>query len=156
MRSPFLLRSFALTLVAAGVVLATRSHDASAAWPPPQGADMRDKSNWPNDFNGRWNYISFFPERAPNAPPLDSFDQKLGAAGMSIDRAWTLTIGRPEVKIGVIDSGIEWDHPDLAVKAFINAAELTGDKLPKTAEGAACGGAGALAGYDCDGDGIFT
>lgn len=156
MRSPFLLRSFALTLVAAGVVIAARSHDASAAWPPAPGADMRDKSNWPNDFNARWNYISYFGERAPNAPPLDSFDQKLGAAGMSIDRAWTLTIGRPEVKIAVIDSGIEWDHPDLATKAYLNTGELGGAKQPKKADGGACGGTGALAGFDCDGDGIFT
>ena len=51
---------------------------------------------------------------------------------MSIDRAWTLTVGSPEVKIAVIDSGIEWDHPDLAAKAYLNAAELTGDRARAT------------------------
>jgi len=146
MRSPFVLRSIALTLVTAGVVLAARTHEASAAWPPAPGADLRDKSNWPNAYNARWNYISFFPERAANTAPLDQFDQKLGAAGMSIDRAWTLTIGKPEIKIAVIDSGIEWDNPDLAAKAYLNANELKGDKQPKKANGDVCGGTGALAG----------
>ena len=76
----------AVLLIAGG-----RSHDASAAWPPAPGADMKDKTNWPNDFNARWNYISYFPE---DVGALEPFDLKLGAAGMSIDRAWTLTTGR--------------------------------------------------------------
>ena len=53
---------------------------ADAAWPPAPGADMRDRANWPNDFTGRWNYLSYFPERGPGAGPIDPFDQKLGAA----------------------------------------------------------------------------
>ncbi len=155
MRSHFL-RLLSLSLLAGGSILAARTHVAHAAWPPAPDADMRDKSNWPNDFKGRWNYISHFGDRPANAPALDPFDQKLGAAGMSIDRAWTLTVGKPQVRIAVIDSGIEWDNPDLVNKGYLNAAELKGDKQPKKAGGVACGGDGDLAGYDCNGDGVFS
>jgi MYXO-CTERM domain-containing protein len=152
-RSPFI----ALARIVSLALVATFAVRAHAAWPPAPGADMKDKTNWPNDFDARWNYISYFPERAPAARPLEAFDQKLGAAGMSIDRAWTLTVGRPDVKIAVIDSGIEWDNADLVNKAALNLGELTReDAKPKKADGGACGGAGAIAGYDCNGDGVFN
>ncbi|MBX3191549.1 MAG: VCBS repeat-containing protein [Labilithrix sp.] len=154
MRTPFL-RVISLVCLALCAAYAVRTHDARAAWPPKPGDDMRDKANWPNDYNARWNYISFFPERTTAEPLLDA-DVKLGAAGMSIDRAWTHTIGRDEVKIGVIDSGIHWEHVDLINKVALNAAELRADKRPRNAAGDECGGAGDLAGYDCNGDGIFN
>jgi hypothetical protein len=133
------------------------THDARAAWPPAPGADMKDPANWPNDYHGRWNYLSYFPDRPANAPPLEAADVKLGAAGMSIDKAWTYTIGRPDVKIAVVDSGIKWDEKDLVNKAALNAAELSKpDQKPKDKDGNACGGAGPLAGYDCNGDGVFS
>ena len=153
MRSPFL-RGFSLFCLAACAVFALRTHDAHAAWPPAPGADMQDKANWPNDFNGRWNYLSYFPKRT-TAEPLTPADVKLGAAGMSIDKAWTYTIGRDDVRIAVIDSGIEWEQKDLVNKVALNALELKGDKRPRTALGAECGGTGDLAGYDCNGDGVF-
>ena len=154
MRSPFL-RVCSLLCFAGAAVFALRTHDARAAWPPAPGADMKDKVNWPNDFNGRWNYISYFPERT-TAEPLFPADVKLGAAGMSIDKAWTYTIGRSDVKIAVVDSGIHWEHTDLINKVALNAVELKGEKRPKTAAGLECGGAGDLAGYDCNGDGVFN
>ena len=51
--------------------------------------------------------------------------------------------------------GIEWDDADLADKAYLNAAELAKHK-PQDANGNACGGTGALAGFDCNGDGVFS
>ena len=67
MRSPFLRALFLLCL--AGVaIFALRTHEARAAWPPAPGADMKDKANWPNDYNARWNYLSYFPARNTAAP----------------------------------------------------------------------------------------
>lgn len=147
----------ALSIVCLGGVAALSlvGHDARAAWPPALGADMRDKANWPNDYNGRWNYISYFPNRTTSDPILGA-DLKLGAGGMSIDRAWTHTIGRREVKIAVVDSGIHWDKSDLVNKVALNMAELKDTKRPQDKNGAVCGGAGELAGYDCNNDGIFN
>jgi MYXO-CTERM domain-containing protein len=116
---------------------------------------MADRANWPNDYNGAWNYASYLPAPSPGTQVIDA-DKRLGASGMSIDRAWTYTVGRDDVLIAVLDSGIEWEQPDLVNKAALNLAELAGDKRPKGADGKACGGAGALAGYDCNGDGVFS
>src|ERR1019366_4742344 len=99
---------------------------------------------------------SFLPKQIANTAPYLSADTKLAAAGMSVDKAWTYTIGDPKVLIAVLDSGIEWEQPDLVNKAYLNAGELTGAHKPQTALGAACGGTGDLAGYDCDGDGVFS
>ena len=86
-----------------------------------------------------------------------SADLTLGAAGMSIDVAWESTIGNPNVKIAIIDSGIEWDDGRLVNKAYLNAGELDRDRAcPRTPTGTPCGGTGALAGYDCNGDGVFS
>jgi hypothetical protein len=126
-------------------------------WPPPKGADMTDPSNWPNDpdYPSLWNYFSWLPKQAPNTSPYLDADVKLGAAGMSVDVAWTYTIGRHDVLIAVIDNGILWDETELVNKAYLNAAELASHK-PQDKNGNACGGTGALAGYDCDGDGVFS
>ena len=69
---PPFVRTFSLFCLTACAVFALRSHEARAAWPPAPGADMQDKANWPNDFNGRWNYLSYFPPRTtaePSPPP---------------------------------------------------------------------------------------
>jgi hypothetical protein len=156
-----------LTGVSLSCVLLT---DARADWPaagqpltitstgPSPGADLTNPANWPNDpdYSGYWNFWSFLPMQGPGAPPYLSADVALNASGMSIDKAWESTIGLPDVKIAIIDSGIEWEQPDLINKVWLNAGELTGTAQPRTSGGAACGGTGALAGYDCDGDGIFT
>ncbi len=131
--------------------------DAHAAWPPAPGADLTDPSNWPDDpdYSGYWNVFSYLPVQAAGTPPYLDADVALGASGMSVDLAWETTIGSPDVRIAVIDSGIEWEEPDLVNKAWLNAVELEHHK-PLQADGSPCGGAGALAGYDCDGDGVFT
>ena len=154
MRSPFL-RVVSLLCFCGIAIFALRTHEARAAWPPAPGANMKDKANWPNDYNGRWNYLSYFPQHTTNTP-LYGADLKLGAGGMSVDKAWTYTIGRDDVHIAVIDSGIKWDSPDLVNKVLLNAAELKGTSRPQNAMGGVCGGTGDLAGYDCNGDGIFN
>lgn len=148
----------ALALVVLGLsTMVLRAHDARGAWPPPENADFTDQANWPNDpgYKDRWNYWSFLPKQDPNAPAYLEADKKIGASGMSIDKAWSLTTGRPDVGIAVVDSGIKWDSPDLVNKALLNAVELKSYK-PKDAQNQPCGGAGAMAGYDCNGDGLFN
>jgi len=149
-------RWLAFALVA--VALAAGVHDARAnVWPPQPGADMTDPNNWPNDpgYNGDWNYWSWLPKQAAGTKPYIGADTKLGASGMHIDVAWTHTTGRPDVRIAIIDCGIKWDEADVADKAWLNPGELAPHK-PQDATGAACGGTGALAGYDCNGDGVFS
>ncbi|HMW35639.1 MAG TPA: S8 family serine peptidase, partial [bacterium] len=42
-------------------------------------------------------------------------------------KAWALTQGRSGIIIGIIDSGIEYDHPDLTAQIFRNAGEMGTD-----------------------------
>jgi MYXO-CTERM domain-containing protein len=159
-------------LVIAPALLAltwSQLRDARAAWPPPPGAtpqQLMDPANWPNDpdygprdskgmpsisgTGGMWQYWSWIPPHDAAHP----FRKAETATGMSVDVAWTYTIGDPRVKIAVIDSGIKWDERELVHKAALNEKELVNAK-PLTDAGAPCGGTGELAGFDCNGDGIF-
>ena len=133
---------------------------ASAGWPPPPNAtpaDLANPANWPNDpgygfsasSDGQWNLYSFMPDVAKLVRKEET------ASGMSVDLAWTMTIGDPSVVIAITDSGVKWDEGDLIEKAWLNHKELVNHK-PTHADGTACGGAGELAGFDCNGDGILS
>ena len=62
-------------------------------------------------------------------PAVPATAQELfGVRGPSVDKAWQVTTGRPDVVLAILDSGIEWhdvgDMGDLADKVHLNAAEL--------------------------------
>jgi subtilisin family serine protease len=71
--------------------------------------------------------------------PVDpKFDQLWGihnagnlrgsVAGADVDakRAWDVTTGSRSIRIAVIDTGIDYNHPDLADQMWVNSAELNG------------------------------
>ncbi len=151
-------RLSALLVAIGAAALSFRSDRALAGWPPAADANFQDPANWPNDpgYAGRWNYWSWLPKQQPNVKPYLDADKKLGASGMSVDKAWVLTTGRPDVRIAVLDSGIEWNSADVANKAWLNPGELKGAHKPLDKNGNGCAGAGPLAGYDCNGDGAFN
>jgi hypothetical protein len=155
------MRAFRLLGLVVGVgcfSMSIRSHVARAAWPPGPNDDLTDPANWPSDpdYKGNWQWHSYLPKQGPNAKPLLEADRKLGASGMSVDKAWAYTTGLPAVRIAVTDSGIKWDEPDLLNQAYLNAGELKNGARPQTAAGAVCSGLGPLAGYDCNSDGVFS
>ena len=169
--SPRLLRRTSVLFLGgvAALLCVDTPRSVHAAWPPPlsaTSADMADPQNWPNDPEygfvaastakdrkpGLWQYYSFIPTRSEGAPSIRPEET---AAGMSVDLAWRHTIGRDDVRIAVIDSGINWDSHDLIDKAYLNPGELASHK-PTLADGTPCGGTGALAGFDCNGDGILS
>ena len=93
-----------------------------------------------------------------------------GVIGPSVDKAWDVTTGRPDVHIAVLDSGIKWqsygDMVQLRDKVALNWAELP---PPELASGAsACAGVtlpprttklaspGFPACYDTDHDGVLN
>ncbi|HEX8792715.1 MAG TPA: FG-GAP-like repeat-containing protein [Polyangiaceae bacterium] len=138
-------------------------HDARAnTWPPAPGTDMTDPANWPNDpgYTSDWDYWSWLPKQLPGTQPYVSDDKTLGASGMHIDQAWTVTTGRPDVRIQICDCGIRWSEADLVNKAYLNAGELLASKNQAPVDpttGKSCNPLKpASLGYDCDGDGVFT
>ena len=119
---------------------------------PPPGTDpsafgryaflpQKEPPEVPNDFNDDWKLSSGKTGEAA----IDSSPQELfGVRGASVDKAWQVTTGRPDVRISVLDSGIRWQDalPDLVNKFFINRGELPRPK-------------GSWA-YDKNRDGVFN
>ena len=131
------------------IALLTAARQAEATFPfpaPPPGTPPQDFASYlflpattppvrPADFVGdtEWKLTS----DQTGEPAIDTDPTELfGVKGMSVDLAWQVTTGRPDVTIAVLDSGIEWNDTgamqDLARKVRLNRNELP---LPQTAAG---------------------
>jgi subtilisin family serine protease len=51
------------------------------------------------------------------------------AAGVHVDEAWDLEPGDPGVVIAIMDTGLDWSHPDLAAKVRVNPLETAGNGI---------------------------
>ena len=60
-----------------------------------------------------------------------------GTVGVDIDapEAWDLTTGSANVIIGVVDSGIAYDHPDLAPNMWVNTGEIPNNDIDDDSNG---------------------
>jgi hypothetical protein len=134
-------------LFAGGLVAsAATPEDASvkptgSCFPGPVGSDPTLCP--PNDpeYAAHWDYLSGIPSSIDRSR-MHPEEVALGSVGISLDAAWQHTLGRDDVVIAVLDSGILWDFKDLVSKLYLNAGELP---LP---QGSAV--------YDKNGDGIFN
>jgi hypothetical protein len=78
-------------------------------------------------------------------PTNDSLrSQQWALTKMMMDSAWCISSGDTSVIIGIIDTGVQWDHPDLAANIYINPGEYGPDGH---------GGRKESNGIDDDGDG---
>ena len=105
------------------------------------------------DCEDDWKFTDW---RDPDGDPQVAWDphEFFGVKGASLNRAWEVTTGRPDVVIAVLDSGIRWEEAgreDLVRKHFVNRHELP---RPQDAEGAERVNADDthFDGYDVDGD----
>jgi hypothetical protein len=124
-------------LLALGLLLLASSARADVPFPTCEAAGCQD----PSDFGA---YLFIQPGALPN-----DFDPSSGEAwkyqaetGMDAVGVWERTTGRPDVVIAVLDSGIIWEHADLAGKVAPNAGELP---IPP-----------GCASHDCNGDGFVS
>ncbi len=82
----------------------------------------------PNDeyFDYQWALHNtgqnFMP---PPSPPMN------GTPDCDIDapETWNIEIGSPDVVIAIVDSGINYTHPDLADKIWVNEDEIPGNSI---------------------------
>jgi hypothetical protein len=73
----------------------------------------------PNIYDEQFGWFSF-PALGASCPPGDNYEP----SGVSIDKAWQLTLGRPDVVIAQIDTGIRWESSDLRRQVHLNWGEL--------------------------------
>jgi hypothetical protein len=142
-------------LVGALAVLAAPAH-ASFPYPPRLAPGQV-----PNDLTGgtAWKFSATpEPPSLLNATVRSSAMELHGVRGAhvvdpdpSAATAWTVTTGRPDVAIAVLDSGIEWNNVD-AMKDLVRKVRLNKGELPKPRPCAKH----ARPRYDANGDGVFN
>jgi subtilisin family serine protease len=79
----------------------------------------------------------------PNDPSFGSLWglHNTGQSGGTIDadidapEAWDITTGSSNVVVGIIDSGIDWSHPDLIDNVWINTLEIPGNGIDDDGNG---------------------
>ena len=64
-------------------------------------------------------------ENTPNDPSLSSL---WGMTKISAERAWEVSTGDRDVLVGVIDTGVDYNHPDIRANYWSNAGETGTDE----------------------------
>jgi len=73
----------------------------------------------------------------PSLYGLNNTGQTGGTPDADIDapEAWDLTIGSRSIVVGVIDTGVDYNHPDLAANIWTNPVEIAGDGIDNDGNG---------------------
>ncbi|MDY6794702.1 MAG: S8 family serine peptidase [Actinomycetota bacterium] len=131
---------FGAVLFTAMLILQGTMVLADAPWPePPPGQDPYAYEEYcfseevPDDFDtSSEDYWKVTGDKSSSLyhTLLSFFNRELyekeleGVMGASVDRAWSITTGRPDVLIAELDSGVNWSDADLALKCQLNRGEL--------------------------------
>ncbi|MHC4328126.1 MAG: S8 family serine peptidase, partial [Planctomycetota bacterium] len=103
----------------------------------PEGTNILDALAWFNSSANvlyaepNYKYKLFLVPNDPNYPEqwaLDNTGQTGGTPDADIDAndAWDINTGDPDIIIAITDTGIDYQHPDLAANMWVNAAEQNG------------------------------
>ncbi|MFP4543294.1 MAG: S8 family serine peptidase [Candidatus Kapaibacterium sp.] len=71
-------------------------------------------------------FIRYTNEYIPNDPRLKD---QWHINALNLPEAWEITKGSKDVIIAITDSGVEWDHEDLADNIWVNEDEIPGDGI---------------------------
>lgn len=63
---------------------------------------------------------------APNDP---SYSSLYGMKNINAPEAWDISTGSAEVVVGIIDTGIDYNHPDLQANIWTNPGEIAGNNI---------------------------
>ena len=130
----------------------TQLHINDGNCPPDANSDLPKGFSCTGDF--KLTNAPPVPGDADYDPTVENNPQELwGVRGPGTNKAWEVTTGRPDTIISVLDSGIEWNTPELANKVHLNMGELP---VPCTASPCASAFGSPLQQYDVNGDGVFN
>ncbi len=75
--------------------------------------------------------------RYPEMYQLHNTGQTGGTPGADIraEQAWATFTGDPNILVGVIDTGVDYTHPDLAANAWTNPGEIPGNNVDDDGNG---------------------
>ena len=68
-------------------------------------------------------------------PNDEYFGEQWGLAKISAPDAWDFTTGSPEIIIAVIDTGVDYSHPDLSKNIWVNVNEVPCDGVDNDGNG---------------------
>jgi thermitase len=105
------------------VEYATPDYLGSAA-----GVELVD-SVIPNDtyFNRQWGFR--------NTGMFPTGDTAKAGADIKAIYAWAITKGDSSIIVGVLDSGVKWDHPEFSGRIWVNKGEIAGNGVDDDANG---------------------
>ncbi|MEQ8190217.1 MAG: S8 family serine peptidase [Candidatus Eremiobacterota bacterium] len=77
--------------------------------------------SFPGVIYAKPDYILYASETVPNDP--DYSNQKDYLSTMSVQKGWDIQTGNEAAVIAVVDSGADWNHPDLSQNMWVNSKD---------------------------------
>ena len=74
----------------------------------------------------------YYPSVIPNDP---QYSQLWGMPKISAEQGWEMEMGSKDVVVGVIDTGFDYTHPDLAANIWTNPNEIAGNGVDDDGNG---------------------
>jgi subtilisin family serine protease len=109
-----------------GTLIQILETDPGIAWAEPDYLAYPAESHLPLILDDAARSGYFSPQITPNDP---RFSEQWGLSKIAALAAWDVSTGADTVTIAVIDSGIDFSHPDLASQVWVNPGEIAGNGL---------------------------
>ena len=103
-------------------------------------ATFQNDIDWENIKNYQFDGIEYFQPNYlnelylhPNDPEFP--DQQVHLDNCNIPQSWDYTVGNEQIIVGIVDSGLHFDHPDMQNNIFINQNEIPNDGIDNDGNG---------------------